>query len=62
MLNKQPRTAGKRWSSSLGVNKLLRNIAKVSDLESLDKRPKLRTMDMRSDTWNARYLVGHVRS
>jgi hypothetical protein len=68
ILNKQPRTYNKGWSSSLGLgvglialhheNKLVtKNLTEpLISTDSLDKQPKLRNMDMRFGTWNVRSL------
>jgi hypothetical protein len=52
ILNKQPRTDNKGWSSSLGVGRGDNNPSP----DSLDKRPKLRNMDMRFGMWNVSSL------
>jgi hypothetical protein len=69
ILNKRSRTADNEWSSSLGVrlwasktppvkNKLVTKCHKGPQTlkYSLDKRPKLRKMDMRFGTWNVRSM------
>jgi hypothetical protein len=68
ILNKQPRTNNKGWSSSLGVglttlhhknNLVTKNLTEPRTwTDSLDKRPKLRNMDMRFGTWNVRSWRG----
>jgi hypothetical protein len=64
ILNKQSWTADKGWPSSLGVepltikNKLVTkpNMKPWNWMDSLDKRPKLKKMDMRFGTWNVRSM------
>jgi hypothetical protein len=60
ILNKQSRTADKRWSSSLGVGHGANNFSpykisllsqRASDLDSLDRRPNYLAQDM--DQWRA---------
>jgi hypothetical protein len=75
ILNKQPRTNDKGWSSSLGVGRGANNPLTVKNkfvtksytkprnwTDSLDERPKRRTMDMRFGTWNVRsfYRAGSL--
>jgi hypothetical protein len=73
ILNKQLQTASKGWFISLGVrcgtvnsslkkNKLVLKCHKGSRtwMDSLDRRPELRKMDMRFGTWIVRslYMAG----
>jgi hypothetical protein len=76
ILNKQSRTADKRWSSSLGLGvglttphckyKLVTKDHKKPPnwKNSLDKRPKRKKMDMRFGTWNVRSMcrAGSLRA
>jgi hypothetical protein len=68
ILNKKPRTDNKGRSSSLGLGVGLTTLHRKNKLvsknlteprtwtDSLDKRSKLRNMDMRFGTWNVRSL------
>jgi hypothetical protein len=74
VLNKQPQTDNKGWSSSLGVGRGAATLHHKNKLvtinltepwtwtDSLDKRPKLWNMDMRFGMCNVRslYRVGSV--
>jgi hypothetical protein len=76
IFNKQSRTADKGWSSSLGLgvgittprhkNKLVTKMFKKPRNwnDFLDKRPKLKKINMRFGTWNVRsmYRAGPLRA
>jgi hypothetical protein len=68
-LNEQPQTSEKGWSSSLGVGRGANNLSPYNRkivtknqkefqtrTDSLAKRPKQQTMDIRFGMWNIRSL------